>query len=111
MTAKIQTPANIRDLTWPSLPLAAWKDTFATLQLMFQIVGKIRVAQAPMLNHWWQATFYVTARGLTTSPIPYHERDFEIDFDFIDHVLRIHACEGPTVELALEPMTIASFYR
>ena len=79
---------------WPSLPLEAWSDTYATLHLWTQIVGKIRLAQSPWLNHSWHVTLYVTARGLTTSPIPHGARTFQIDFDFIDHQLTIQSSDG-----------------
>ena len=78
-----------RDEVWPELPLAAWRDTYATLHLWTQIVGKLRLMQTPWLNHSWQVVLYVTARGLTTSTVPYGNRAFQIDFDFIDHALRI----------------------
>ena len=71
--------------TWPSLPLNDWQETYTTLHRWMQIVGKIRLALAPMTNHWWQVTLYVTARGLTSSPIPYGTRSFQIDFDFLAH--------------------------
>src|SRR5205807_10654953 len=74
---------------WPALPLAEWRDTYATLHMWTQVVGKIRLAQTPLVNHWWNVPLYVTARGLTTSAIPYGERTFEIDFDFIEHKLLI----------------------
>jgi len=96
--------------TWPVLPYREWRDTIATLHLWLQVVGKIRLAQAPMVNHWWQVTMYVTPRGLTTSAIPYRDRTFRIDFDFIDHVLEIEECDGKTVRLPLEPMPVADFY-
>ena len=96
---------------WPSLPLHAWRDTYATLQLWTQVVGKIRLALAPMINHWWQVTLYVTCRGLTTSPIPYGARTFQIDFDFIDHRLTIQTSEGALQTLPLQPRTVADFYR
>jgi hypothetical protein len=95
---------------WPALPYAAWKDTCATLQLWTQIVGKIRLAQTPWLNHSWHVTFYVTARGLTTSPIPYGARVFAIDFDFIDHVLRLQTSDGIERRLPLRPQPVADFY-
>ena len=79
---------------WPALPYAAWADTAATLQLWTQMVGKIRLARTPWLNHSWHVALYVTARGLTTSPIPAAERTFQIDFDFIDHVLWLRASDG-----------------
>src|ERR1700761_9071527 len=79
---------------WPELPTAAWKDTRETLHLWTQIVGKVRLALTPWLNHSWHVALYVTARGLTTSPIPYGEGSFQIDFDFIDHVLRVADSDG-----------------
>jgi hypothetical protein len=96
---------------WPSLPFAAWKDTCATLHMWTQIVGKIRLALAPWTNHSWHVTLYVTARGLTTSPIPYGRRVFEIRFDFIDHTLRIVTADGKLESIALEPRSVADFYR
>ena len=95
---------------WPELPYAAWKDTRDTLQLWTQIVGKIRLALTPWLNHSWHVTLYVTARGLTTSPIPYAGRSFQIDFDFIDHVLWLRTSEGHFRQLMLAPMPVAEFY-
>ena len=95
---------------WPDLPYAAWKDTCQTLHLWTQIVGKIRLARTPWLNHSWHVTLYVSARGLTTSPIPDGERTFQIDFDFIDHVLRVRTSDGQERELALVPMPVADFY-
>src|SRR3954464_12497364 len=79
---------------WPDLPLADWADTCATLHLWTQVIGKIRLAHAPMINHWWQVPLYVTCRGLTTSPIPDGARSFQIDFDFIDHRLAIKTSTG-----------------
>ena len=95
---------------WPDLPYRAWKDTRDTLHLWTQIVGKIRLAQTPWLNHSWQVTLYVTARGLTTSTIPYDERSFQIDFDFIDHCLRIQTSEGTIETMPLGPRTVADFH-
>ena len=96
--------------TWPSLPLDAWQDTRDTLHMWTQIVGKVRTAQAPRQNHWWHSTLYVTARGLTTSPMPYHERTFQIDFDFIDHQLHILTSDGDTRTIALSARPVADFY-
>src|SRR6266851_2819281 len=96
---------------WQSLPFAEWRDTCATLHLWTQVVGKIRLAQAPLINHWWQVPLYVTARGLTTSPMPYGARSFQIDFDFIDHRLVIACSDGKTASLPLEPSSVAAFYR
>ncbi len=101
---------SLAESSWPPLPLAAWADTYATLHLWTQIVGKIRLALAPPVNHWWHTTLYVTARGLTTSPIPYRDRSFEITFDFIDHQLRIETSDGARQAIALAPMTVQDFY-
>ncbi len=96
---------------WPSLPLAAWQDTCSTLHMETQIVGKIRLALAPMVNHWWQTTLYVTPRGLTTSAMPYGTKTFEIRFDLIDHRLQILDYEGETRTVALAARPVADFYR
>jgi len=101
------TPAE----AWPALPLDAWKDTYATLHMWTQIVGKIRMALSPFLNHWWHVTLYLNSRGLTTSPIPYGDRMFEIQFDFLDHRLAIHTSDGATRQLALAPRPVADFYK
>jgi len=97
---------------WPELPLEAWQDTYDTLQLWTQIVGKVRLAKAPMMNHWWQVPLYVTSRGLSTSPIPHESgRSFQVDFDFIDHRLLIVLDDGRTESLLLAPRPVADFYR
>jgi hypothetical protein len=96
---------------WPRLPFAAWQDTYATLHMWTQIVGKIRLVCSPPVNHWWHTTLYVTSRGLTTSPIPYGSRTFTIDFDFIDHRLLITTSAGATQTMALAPRSVADFYR
>src|SRR2546422_10632817 len=95
---------------WPLLPLEQWEDTCNTLQLWTQIVGKTRLAFAPMQNHWWQVALYLTARGLGTSPIPHGERTFEVDLDFVDHRLLVRTSDGRTVSLPLVPETVADFY-
>ncbi|HSU05881.1 MAG TPA: DUF5996 family protein [Acetobacteraceae bacterium] len=95
---------------WPALPLEAWKDTCDTLHMWTQVVGKIRLAQAPLINHWWQVPLYVTCRGLTTSPIPFNERCFQIDFDFIDHQLTIQTSDGATQSFPLQPCSVAVFH-
>jgi hypothetical protein len=100
-----------RDAVWPSLPLEAWSDTCATLHLWTQIVGKIRLAQTPWVNHSWHATLYVTSRGLTTSPIPYETRTFEIAFDFISHQLTLQTSDGRVAGLPLEARSVSAFYR
>jgi hypothetical protein len=96
---------------WPALPFEEWKDTCDTLHLWTQVVGKIRLACAPMINHWWQVPLYVTSRGLTTSAMPYERRSFRIDFDFIDHRLVIQVSDGAAEVLDLEPRSVAEFYR
>jgi hypothetical protein len=95
---------------WPSLPLEAWRDTCATLHLWLQIVGKVRLASSPWLNHSWHATLYVTSRGLTTSPIPCASRTFQIDFDFIDHRLVVETSDGAIEGFALQPQSVAAFH-
>jgi len=95
---------------WPSLPLDEWRDTYATLHMWTQVIGKIRLAQAPLINHWWEVPLYVTCRGLTTSPIPHGTRTFQIDFDFIDHRLIIQTSDGTAESFPLQPMSVATFY-
>lgn len=94
---------------WPALPFAAWRDTKATLHLWTQVVGKVRLALAPMVNHWWQVPLYVTARGLTTSPMPAGARSLQIDFDFIEHRLLIACSDGAVETMTLEPRSVADF--
>jgi Family of unknown function (DUF5996) len=95
---------------WPELPYAAWKDTRDTLQLWTQVVGKVRLELTPWLNHSWHVALYVTTRGLTTSPIPWHGGSFQIDFDFIDHVLWIRTSAGQFRQIMLKPTSVAEFY-
>ena len=99
------------DACWPALPYDAWKDTYATLHLWSQVVGKIALAQAPPLNHCWAVALRVTPRGLTTRPLPHGERSFTIQFDFLDHRLLIRASDGETRSLPLEPRSVADFHR
>jgi len=96
--------------SWPDLPLASWRDTCATLQLMTQIVGKIRLARSPWLNHSWHVALYVTARGLSTSPIPDGARSFELEFDLIDGVLRLSTSDRARRQIVLAGQSVASFY-
>ena len=96
---------------WPELPLAEWKDTLATLHMWTQIVGKIRLKLTPLENHWWNVPLYVTPRGLTTSAMPYDERLFQINFDFIDHLLVIETTDGSTRKFSLRPQSVAEFYQ
>jgi len=99
------------DACWPALPYDAWKDTYATLHLWSQVVGKIALAQAPPINHCWAVALHVTPRGLTTRPLPHGTRTFTIQFDFVDHQLRVRASDGETRALALRPRSVADFYR
>lgn len=96
---------------WPELPLEEWRDTYATLHLWTQIVGKIRLVQTPWINHSWHVPLYVTATGLTTSTIPYGARGFQIDFDFICHQVIVQVSDGGSARLALEAQSVATFYR
>jgi hypothetical protein len=95
---------------WPALPLAGWAETYATLHRWTQIVGKVRLAQSPWVNHSWHSTLYVTPRGLSTSSIPYNNRVFQIDFDFITHQLIVQSSDGTTGGFTLEPQSVATFY-
>lgn len=95
---------------WPALPFIGWQDTCATLHMWTQVVGKIRLALEPMVNHWWQVPLYVTATGLTTSPMPYGARSVQIDFDFCRHTLDIVTSDRRRAEIGLAPMTVAEFY-
>jgi hypothetical protein len=99
------------DIRWPELILEEWQDTLATLHMWTQIVGKIRMELTPLINHWWNVPLYVSARGLTTSPMHYGDRIFEIEFDFIDHKLRIDCSDGVSAMLDLRPQTVADFYK
>jgi hypothetical protein len=98
------------DTSWPTIRFADWQDTLATLHMWTQVVGKIRLVQTPLVNHWWNVPLYVSARGLTTSPMPYEDRIFEIEFDFIDHQLLIKCSDGASKTLPLRPQSVADFY-
>ena len=104
MSTKIDAAA------WPELPYSAWADTCQTLHLWTQVVGKIRLAQTPWLNHSWHVPLYVSARGLTTSPIPSGARSFEMEFDFLSHALLIEVSDGQSRRLPLRPQSVADFY-
>ena len=101
---------DIQHSSLPPLPLDSWKETLDTLHMWTQIVGKIRLELCPLVNHWWNVALYVTARGLTTLPMPYGDRTLEISFDFINHKLLFETCEAQRAELALRPQTVAQFY-
>jgi hypothetical protein len=96
---------------WPALPQAAWSESCATLQLWMQMVGKIRLALTPPINHSWNVTLYPTVRGVTTSPMPYGSLMLQIDFDFNDHLLVLETSEGNRRAIPLKPMTVAEFYQ
>jgi hypothetical protein len=101
---------NKSEQDWPALPLGEWESTYRTLHMWTQIVGKIRLGLAPLQNHWWNAALYVSARGLTTSAMPYQGRTFEIEFDLIHHRLEIRATDGGERFLPLAPKSVAAFY-
>jgi hypothetical protein len=107
MEERMITPAKS---PWPKLDYGAWQDTCATLHLWTQVVGKIRLMQTPWLNHSWHVALYVNSRGLTTSPIPHGSRSFEIEFNFLEHVLDITVSDGSARRLALRPQSVADFY-
>jgi hypothetical protein len=100
----------INPTRWPELPLESWKDTYATLHMWTQIVGKIRLALSPRINHWWEVPLYVNSVGLTTSPIPYEGHIFEIQFDFVHHKLSIRTSRDKERAMALAPRSVADFY-
>src|SRR6266404_8542796 len=96
---------------WPALPLEAWASTKATLHMWCQIVGKVRLALSPYVNHWWQVPLYVSARGLTTSAVPWRGQILEFEFDFVRHVLEIRSSLGKTASIALASRPVADFFR
>ena len=96
---------------WPELPLAAWNDTRTTLHMWTQMVGKVRLSLTPLINHWWNVPLYVTARGLTTSAMPYGECSFKLQFDFIDHRLVLEMSDGSSKSIPLAPRSVADFYQ
>jgi hypothetical protein len=95
----------------PALPFDSWKDTLATLHMWTQVVGKVRLKLCPLVNHWWNVPFYLTARGMTTSAMPYQERAIEVQFDFIEHRLVIESSDGRVATMALKPQSVADFYK
>ena len=106
-TSQASSPTDV----WPELPLSAWRDTRDSLHMRTQIVGKIRLALVPLLNHWWNVTLYVTARGLTTGAMPVGNRNLEIRFDFVDHHLTIESSDGRQKTLPLAQQSVSDFYR
>lgn len=111
MTTTAKAPVSSPAEVWPALPWAAWGDTCTTLQMWMQVVGKIRLALMPHINHTWGVTLYPTIRGVTTSPMPYGRGMLQIDFDFVDHILRIETNSGTRRSVPLTPITVAEFYR
>jgi Family of unknown function (DUF5996) len=107
MAAQANSPI---EMAWPELPLAAWQETYSTLHMWTQIAGKVRLALCPRLNHWWEVPLYVNARGLTTSPVPYGDGIFEIQFDFVDHKLLVQTSWGSSRTLPLKAQSVADFY-
>jgi hypothetical protein len=105
------TSTPTRPEAWPALPLDAWRNTCETLHMWTQIVGKVRLAQCAPVNHWWQVPFYVNARGLTTSAIPFDRGIFEVQFDFLDHKLSIRTSDGSEKLIPLAPRSVADFYK
>jgi hypothetical protein len=95
---------------WPALPLKEWEPTRATLHMWTQMAGKVKLALCPGINHWWGVTLHVNSRGLTTQAIPCGERVFEMQFDFLKHVLEFHCCDGQRREMKLAPRSVADFY-
>jgi hypothetical protein len=96
---------------WPELVRSGWSDTRDTVHMWLQIVGKVRMALTPLINHWWNVTLYVSARGLTTSLMPAGDRGLEIEFDLVDHVMELRTTDGQSRHVALEPQPVARFYR
>src|SRR5438046_961673 len=99
------------DALWPALPYQEWKDTYATLHMWMQVVGKVALAQAPPINHSWGVAMQVTPRGIATHPLPHGRRSFTMEFDFIQHCLVILTSDGGSRSLPLAPMSVADFYR
>src|SRR5215470_3415250 len=99
------------DGEWPPLPYDAWRDTYATLHMWMQVVGKVALALAPPINHSWGVAFHVTPRGLATPLLPHGTRTFAIEFDFVDHQLRVKCSDGGVHALALTSQSVAAFYR
>jgi Family of unknown function (DUF5996) len=111
MDATIPAQGDAAGEIWPALPYEAWKDSLDTLHMWTQIVGKVKLELVPFLNEWWQVAFTVTARGLTTSTIPFGRRVFQVDFDFLDHRLDIHVGDGTSRSIPLLPRSVADFYQ
>jgi Family of unknown function (DUF5996) len=111
MTPEAMRSRTSDDEVLPALSFDSWKDTLATLHMWAQIVGKVRLKLCPLVNHWWNVPFYVTARGMTTSAMPYQQRDIEVEFDFIEHKLAIETSDGRVATMPLAPQSVAEFYK
>ncbi len=111
MTDVLNTAVSDSQICWPALPISEWQDTRDTLHMWTQIVGKVRLALTPKINHWWNVALQVSSRGLTTGAIPYGDRVFEIEFDFLDHQLIIQTCDPATKIIPLGPRSVADFYQ
>jgi hypothetical protein len=107
----MSTQRNADDEVWPALPYAEWNDTLTTLHMWAQVVGKVKLELTPFLNQWWNVAFEVTARGLSTSAIPYGQRMFQVDFDFVDHRLGMHVSDGNSRSMPLHARSVADFYQ
>jgi Family of unknown function (DUF5996) len=105
-----QLAQSSKPVVLPELPLEAWQNTYGTLHMWTQIIGKLRLALSPLINHWWEVPLYVNARGLTTSAIPYEDEIFEVQFDFIDHQLTIQTSGGSSKSMPLRAESVADFY-
>ena len=103
--------ASVSDAAWPALPYEEWKDTYATLHMWMQVVGKVALAKAPPINHSWAVAFDITPRGVSTHLLPYGTRSFTIEFDFVDHHLIVRDCDGAVETLPLTSQPVADFYR
>lgn len=101
----------VKDNLWPALPLAEWEKTYATLHMWMQVVGKVRLAQTPLVNHWWNTAFYVTARGIAMPATHYRDGTFQVEFDFLNHQLEIRCHNGSGRTMPLRPLSVAEFYR
>jgi hypothetical protein len=111
MTTLERPESQTRFEIWPALPLAKWQETYDTLHLWTQIVGKIKLRLSPPVNHWWGVTLSLSSRGLTTSPMFFGSLPFEVSFDFIDQEVRFQTSDGRTQAVGLFPRTVADFYR
>src|SRR5262249_41651594 len=110
LSRRREAPMSTEAPAWPALPLLAWQDTYHTLHMYTQIIGKVRLALSPMMNEWWQVPFYLTARGLGTSPIPHDHRSFDVELDFVDHEVVFRASDGRRRTIALVPRAVADFH-